>query len=74
MNPNPYIRPYSPPQNLKRDKQNDDQNVQPPFGNNFVDDPDEHDIAKPNDDIHLIEVEQSIAHLTQDDYEYSMAL
>lgn len=38
-NPNQYRRPFQPQQILQRDRrQNEDQRVQPPLVNNFVDD------------------------------------
>ena len=60
---------------MQREKRNnEDQKIQPPFQNNlvdWVDDFDDAKIEKPDQEIHLIEEDQPVSHLTQFDYDSS---
>jgi hypothetical protein len=63
--PNQYRRPYNP-QIMQRDKKNnDDQKIQTPLQNNYIEENQEVEDADEDLDIHLFGDEISLSHLTQ---------
>jgi len=71
-NPNYYGR-NNVPQILQRDrKNNEDQKIQPPFQNNFVNEQDEAEDPDENLENNVFKEENDISFLTFDEYEYSL--
>jgi hypothetical protein len=69
-NPNQFRRPNNVPQILPRERKNqDDQNVLPPFQNNAVDEEEDEDDTEEDPAVHLNDSESSPLHVTQQDYE-----
>jgi hypothetical protein len=72
QNTNQYRRPYNP-QIMQRDKKNnDDQKIQTPLQNNYIEENQEAEDVDEDLDIHLFGDEISLSHLTQNEYEDSL--
>ena len=68
-NTNQYIRPYNP-QIMQRDKKNnDDQKIQTPLQNNYIEENQEAEEVDEYLYIHLFGDDISLNHLTQNEYE-----
>jgi hypothetical protein len=71
-NTNQYRIPYNP-QIMQRDKKNnDDQKIQTPLQNNYIEENQEAEEVDEDLDIHLFGDEISLSHLTQNEYEDSL--
>jgi hypothetical protein len=58
---------------MQRDKKNnDDQNMQTPLHNNYIEDNQEYEDVDEYLDIHLFKDDISISNLTHNEYEYSL--
>jgi hypothetical protein len=69
-NQNQFRKPNNAPQILPRERKNqEDQNVLPPFQNNAVDEEEYEDDTEDDPAVHLNDSETSPIHVTQQDYE-----